>query len=224
MPKVFPAPDKQPETPAPQPQRHRERLGTLQEHNFAANPMSGFCRRCCKGEAARRRRGLGQLPESRYRARWISRGIRRCPCRDAVAKTEVVEDGAGRGDWSSVRYGLGICRECSSNSTWREHSHRRRRGCGGTSSHTDHPRASSRRPEWPEHVAHCRIAAHHTHVGRRGAHLKYQERTVAICVSQRPGLFTERYFHHGIDLNAQVGTYNVTSNRVGPGLSRNRKK
>jgi len=26
-----------------QPQRHRERLGTLQEHNFAANPRPGFC-------------------------------------------------------------------------------------------------------------------------------------------------------------------------------------
>lgn len=61
-------------------------------------------------------------------------------------------------------------------------------------------------------VARCQIAAHDTHVGKRGAHLKYQERTVAICVSHRPGLFTERYFHHGIDLNAQVGTYNVTSN------------
>jgi hypothetical protein len=120
-----------------QPQRHRERLGTLQEHNFAANPRPRFCPRCCKGEAARRRRGLGQLPESRYRARWISRGIRRCPCRDAVAKTEDVEYGAGCGDRSSVRYGLGICCECSSNSTWREHSHRRRRGCGGPSSHTD---------------------------------------------------------------------------------------
>src|SRR5437660_1135272 len=73
-----------------------------------------------------------------------------------------------------------------------------------------------------DHVARCRIAAHHTHVGKRSAHLKYQERTVAICVSHRPGLFTERYFHHGIDLNAQVGTYNVTPNRLGPGLSRKR--
>jgi len=73
-----------------------------------------------------------------------------------------------------------------------------------------------------DHVARCRIAAHHTHVGKRSAHLKYQERTVAICVSHRPGLFAERYFHHGIDLNAQVGTYNVTPNRLGPGLSRKR--
>jgi hypothetical protein len=48
--------------------------------------------------------------------------------------------------------------------------------------------------------------------------LKYQERTVAICVPHRPGLFTERYFHHGIDLNAQLGTFNVTSNRVSPDL------
>src|SRR5206468_10670562 len=45
-----------------------------------------------------------------------------------------------------------------------------------------------------DRVARCRIAAHHTHVGKRSAHLKYQERTVAICVSHRPGLFTERYF------------------------------
>src|SRR5205809_4465816 len=45
---------------------------------------------------------------------------------------------------------------------------------------------------------------------------------ISICVSHRPGLFTERYFHHGIDLNAQVGTYNVTPNRLGPGLSRKR--
>ncbi len=41
-----------------------------------------------------------------------------------------------------------------------------------------------------DHVARCRIAAHHTHVGKRSAHLKYQERTVAICVSHRPGLFS----------------------------------
>ena len=74
-----------------------------------------------------------------------------------------------------------------------------------------------------DHVARCRIAAHHTHVGKRSAHLKHQERTVAICISHRPRLFTERCFHHGVDLNAQVATYNVTSNRLGPGLWRTRK-
>ena len=52
---------------AHQSQRHRERRGTLQEHNSAANPWPGLCGRCCKREAARRRRGLGQFPEARYR-------------------------------------------------------------------------------------------------------------------------------------------------------------
>ena len=32
------------------------------------------------------------------------------------------------------------------------------------------------------------------------------------------GLFTERYFHHGIDLNAQNSTHNGMPNRLGPGL------
>jgi hypothetical protein len=31
-------------------------------------------------------------------------------------------------------------------------------------------------------------------------------------------LFPERYFHHGSDLNAQIGAHIVLSNRLGPGL------
>ena len=56
-------------------------------------------------------------------------------------------------------------------------------------------------------------------VGGMGEVYRARERTVAKCVSHRPGLLAERYFHHGIDLNAQVGTYNVTSNRLGPDLT-----
>src|ERR1700751_2029122 len=45
-------------------------------------------------ESSRRRGGLGQCPESRYRPGWISRGICSCPGGDAVAQTAFVDHGA----------------------------------------------------------------------------------------------------------------------------------
>jgi NADPH2:quinone reductase len=46
-----------------QSQRHRERRGTLQEHNSAANPRPGLCGRRCKGEAAEGEEVWGSFPK-----------------------------------------------------------------------------------------------------------------------------------------------------------------
>ena len=41
--------------------------GRFKKHNSAANPRPGLCGHCCKRHASRRRRGLGQFREARYR-------------------------------------------------------------------------------------------------------------------------------------------------------------
>ena len=109
----------------------------VQENNAASNSRPRLCRRSSKGEAARRRRGLGQAPESWYRSRWVSRGICPCPSGDAIPQTEVAEYGGSGRDRSSLHYGVGISSERSSNPGWRNYSDCRRRGSCGTSSHTD---------------------------------------------------------------------------------------
>jgi hypothetical protein len=116
------------------PQRHRERLGTLQEHNFAANPRPGFCQRCCKGKQHEGEEVWGSSPNPVPRTMDLTRN-RRCPCRTLSLKPKSLSmaQAAAIGvpfvtAWASVVNAAQIQPG--------EHSHRQPTG-GGASSHTD---------------------------------------------------------------------------------------
>ena len=120
-----------------QSKRHRERRGTLQEYNSAANPWQGLCGRCCKRERGKEKRSGAVLPKLGIVRDGSHAEYVVVPAETLSLKPKSLSMAQAAAIGVPYITAWASRSERSSNPAWRNHSNCRRRGRGGTSSHTD---------------------------------------------------------------------------------------